>query len=321
MNILVAMPTYPEHEERLIAAYPNGSFTFLRGKSVEDEQLENAEVIIGSIPVDKLEQCKKLRLLQLSMAGSDAFAGKMPKGALLSNSSGAYGLAISEHMLGMLFMLMKKLHLYRDNQNAGIWRDEGGVTSIEGARVLTIGLGDIGGEFAKRCKLLGAYNIGIRRNPRKIPNYMDEVYSMDSLDNLLPSADIVALALPNSGDSRGLMDEARLRLMHEGAILLNVGRGSAIVTDALVKVLNERRILSGLDVTDPEPLPMEHPLWKCPGVIITPHISGYYHLRQTHDRIVEIASRNLENLMSGRPILNLVDSDTGYRALENRFEN
>ena len=319
MNILVAMPTYEEHEIRLKKACPEAAFTFLHGNRPEREQLENAEIIIGNIPSGDLQYCRNLKFLQLSMAGSDTFAGKVPENVLLANSSGAYGLAISEHMLGMLLMLTKKLYLYRDNQNGAVWHDEGNVTSIFGSRVLTVGLGDIGGEFAKRCKSLGAYNIGIRRTMRSCPEFMDEMHTLDELDSLLPSADVVALALPNSEASRHLMNEARLRSMKRGAILLNVGRGSAVDTDALVKVLNEGLIMAGIDVTDPEPLPKEHPLWHCPGIIITPHISGYYHLRHTQDTIIEIAACNIENYMNGRPIRNLVDRITGYRVVENRY--
>ena len=319
MNILVAMPTYEEHEIRLKKACPEAAFTFSHGNRPEREQLENAEIIIGNIPSGDLQYCRNLKFLQLSMAGSDTFAGKVPENVLLANSSGAYGLAISEHMLGMLLMLTKKLYLYRDNQNEAVWHDEGNVTSIFGSRVLTVGLGDIGGEFAKRCKSLGAYNIGIRRTMRSCPEFMDEMHTLDELDSLLPSADVVALALPNSEASRHLMNEARLRSMKRGAILLNVGRGSAVDTDALVKVLNEGLIMAGIDVTDPEPLPKEHPLWHCPGIIITPHISGYYHLRHTQDTIIEIAACNIENYMNGRQIGNLVDRITGYRAVENRY--
>ena len=319
MNILVAMPTHPEHEERLRRACPNGELTFLHGGKPSAGQLAKADIIVGNIPVEDVGRCVNLKLLQLNMAGSDKYAGRMPEGVLLANSSGAYGLAISEHMLGVLLMLMKKLYLYRDDQNACIWQDEGSVTGIEGARILTVGLGDIGGEFAKRCKALGAYTIGIRRNVRSAPEYMDEMHTLDKLDELLPTVDVVALCLPNSHESVHLMNSARLRRMKKGGILLNVGRGNAIDTEALVDVLQEGRILAGIDVTDPEPLPKEHPLWKCPGIVITPHISGFYHLRQTHDRIIEIAASNIENLISGRPIKNLVDSSTGYRTLENRY--
>lgn len=319
MNILVAMPTHPEHEERLRRACPNGELTFLHGGKPSAGQLAKADIIVGNIPVEDVGRCVNLKLLQLNMAGSDKYAGRMPEGVLLANSSGAYGLAISEHMLGVLLMLMKKLYLYRDDQNVCIWQDEGSVTGIEGARILTVGLGDIGGEFAKRCKALGAYTIGIRRNVRSAPEYMDEMHTLDKLDELLPTVDVVALCLPNSPESVHLMNSARLRRMKKGGILLNVGRGNAIDTEALVDVLKEGHILAGIDVTDPEPLPKEHPLWKCPGIVITPHISGFYHLRQTHDRIIEIAASNIENLISGRPIKNLVDSSTGYRTLENRY--
>ena len=126
--------------------------------------IKSADVVVGNIPVDILPECTRLKLLQLNMAGSDAYAGKLPAGAELANASGAYGLAISEHMLGMLLVLMKKLDIYRDNQNKGLWRDEGNVESIENAKVLVVGLGDIGGEFALRCKKLGAYCIASHDN-------------------------------------------------------------------------------------------------------------------------------------------------------------
>lgn len=170
-----------------------------------------------------------------------------------------------------------------------------------------------------RCKKLGAYCIGIRRSKAAKPDFVNELHTLEALDNLLSDADVVALALPNSAESRGLMNEERLLKMKRGAILLNVGRGNAVDTDALVRVLNSGRIKAGLDVTDPEPLPQGHPLWNCPGALITPHISGYYHLKQTHDRIIEIAAANIRSLLDGKPILNAVDAETGYRKPDNRF--
>lgn len=319
MKILVTMPTEAEHIETLTSACPNDEFIFLNDIQPSEEQLASAEVIIGNIPVDCLDKCTSLKLLQLNMAGSDAFAGKLQGRAYISNASGAYGLAISEHMLGMLLMLMKKLDLYHDNQKNSLWNDEGNVNSIENSRVLTIGLGDIGGEFARKCKLLGAYCIGIRRNLREKPYYMDEIHSLSALDSLLPTVDVVALALPNNSESKHLMNEYRLGIMKKDSILLNVGRGNAIDTDALVSVLNNGHIMAGLDVTDPEPLPADHPLWKCKRALITPHISGWFHLRKTHDRIIEIAAENIKNLIDGKPIKNLVDPETGYRCLNNRY--
>lgn len=318
LNILVLMPTEERHVKALKDACPDGEFVFLNGEAPTTDQVAAAEVIIGAPPIEMLEYAAKLRLLQLSMAGSDAYSALLPHQVLLANSSGAYGLAISEHMIGMLLMLMKKLYLYRDNQLQGVWRDEGNVTSLENARILVIGLGDIGGEFAKRCTLLGAHCTGIRRNIYEKPDYVDSVYTLDKLDMLLPDYDVVALCLPQSIHSRNLMTQARLFSMKKGGILLNVGRGNAIDMNALVNALNAGHILAGLDVTDPEPLPADHPLWNAPGALITPHVSGYYHLRQTHDRIVEIAAINLRRFVSGLSLINLVDPSTGYRRLEHR---
>lgn len=317
MKIHVALPTDKKHRELLESACPNGAFVYREGDYSEDS-IADADVIIGNLKPDMIPLAKNLKLLQLGMAGSDIYKGRGRAGLKIANASGAYGLAISEHMLAALFMLMKKLHLYRDNQAHSLWRDEGQVTSIEGARVLVVGLGDIGGEFAKRCRALGAYTIGIRRTHRQKPDFVDEVHTLDTLDALLPTADVVALALPQSDETKRLFDEARLNSMKKGAILLNVGRGSAIDTDALVKVLNEDRILASVDVTDPEPLPEDHPLWRCKNCLITPHISGFYHLKQTHDRIISIAARNLYALTSGGELMNVVDDLTGYRSGENR---
>ena len=187
MNIYVAMPVTQEHINTLKASCPEGNFEFARvlngadERSAKDpfeldrEMIKSADVVVGNIPVDILPECTRLKLLQLNMAGSDAYAGKLPAGAELANASGAYGLAISEHMLGMLLVLMKKLDVYRDNQNKGLWRDEGNVESIENAKVLVVGLGDIGGEFAMRCKKLGAYCIGIRRSKAAKPDFVDNV--------------------------------------------------------------------------------------------------------------------------------------------------
>ena len=317
-NILVTPPVNEKHKAMLEAACPCGEFRWVLRENVKEEDVKYADVIIGNIPLDLVGKCENLKLLHLNMAGADGYPERMPEGAILANSSGAYGLAISEHMLGMLLSIKKKLYNYHANQLHSLWQDEGGVTSIEDAVVLSVGMGDIGGEFARKCKLLGAYTMGIRRTVREKPEWLDELHTLSELDELLPKADVVALSLPSGPDSNGLMDERRLRLMKPGAVLINVGRGKAIVTDALQKVCCEGRIYAALDVTDPEPLPADHPLWNTPNVYITPHISGFFHLPQTLDRIIKISAENLRRFTAGEPILNRVDAATGYRREENR---
>ena len=179
-----------------------------------------------------------------------------------------------------------------------------------------VGLGDIGGEYAKRMKALGSYTIGLRRTEGEKLDYLDEVFTTEHLDELLPRADFVALSLPNSPATYHIMDERRLRLMKKTAFLLNVGRGSAIDPEALNRVLHDGWLGGcGVDVTEPEPLPEDSPLWDAPRMYITPHISGQYHLQETFERIVRIAGGNLEKFLAGEKdsMKNLVDFKTGYR--------
>lgn len=337
LHILVTIPAEPRQKALLQEAAPGCEFRFkgasvLRGKNgliggqpfpelLDDGPLtpEDAawtEIILGNVEIEFLQQSKKLRWLQTNSAGVEAYLspGVLPEGTLLTNASGAYGLAISEHMLGMLLALMKKLELYRDAQKSGDWRSLGGVSSLYGASVLVLGLGDIGGEFGRRCKALGAKVVGVRRVKREKPEYADEVHTLEELDFLLPRADVVAVTLPGTAATRNLLDKERIARMKGGAFLLNVGRGNIVDTEALCSALETGKLAgAGLDVTDPEPLPPEHRLWQIPTALITPHISGFYHLRETYDRIFGICLENLKRYLAGAPLKNQVDLAAGYR--------
>ena len=328
---LVTIPTGERHRNLLQQAAPGWEFRFrgtdtlvcapqeaLPGQPVTQEDVDWAQVILGNVPATMLHGSPALEWLQTNSAGVEAYIqpGVLAGDTLLTNATGAYGLAIAEHMLGMLLELFKKLELYRDAQKSGAWQSQGAVKAVYGSTVLVLGMGDIGGEFAARCKALGAKVIGVRRSPRPCPEYADEVHLLEDLDSLLPQADVVAVTLPGTDATRGLMSRERLAKMKEGAVLLNVGRGFIVDTEALCDAL-ERGHLSGagVDVTDPEPLPPTHRLWNIPTAVVTPHISGFYHLRETHERIVGIFLENLRHFQAGEPLCNLVDFATGYRKL------
>ena len=328
---LVTIPTGDRHRNLLQQAAPGWEFRFrgtdtlvcapqeaLPGQPVTQEDVDWAQVILGNVPAAMLHGSPALEWLQTNSAGVEAYIqpGVLAGDTLLTNATGAYGLAIAEHMLGMLLELFKKLELYRDAQKSGAWQSQGAVKAVYGSTVLVLGMGDIGGEFAARCKALGAKVIGVRRSPRPCPEYADEVHLLEDLDSLLPQADVVAVTLPGTDATRGLMSRERLAKMKEGAVLLNVGRGFIVDTEALCDAL-ERGHLSGagVDVTDPEPLPPTHRLWNIPTAVVTPHISGFYHLRETHERIVGIFLENLRHFQAGEPLRNLVDFATGYRKL------
>lgn len=314
MRILVALPLDESQRQKLERKFPYQQFLYCPGDQATEELIEKVEVILGNVPPKLLTKARSLRWLQLQNAGTEGYCdGALPEGVLLTNATGAYGLAISEYMVGVLFELQKRLNLYYRNQLNHTWREEGHMGIIEGSRVLVIGLGNIGSAFGQKMKALGCSVAGIKRREGRRPEGVDEVYLPEDLERQLPLADIVAMSLPGNQDTYRLMSRERLGLMKKGAVLLNVGRGITLDTEALTEALKEGRLGgAALDVTDPEPLPADHPLWDMENVILTPHISGRYHLPETLEQILDICISNLERYLAGKPLQNLIDFQTGY---------
>lgn len=314
MKILVTLPLDERQKNRLEMNFKHQEFVYCLAENVTKEVIRDAEVILGNLDPAFLQYAEELKWLQLNNAGTEGFCdGALPKGVMLTNATGAYGLAISEHMIGVLFELQKKLNLYEKNQREHLWKKEGHVQVIEGSRVLVIGLGDIGTAFARKMKALGCRTTGIKRREGRKPEGVDDLYTLECLDRELPKADIVALSLPGNEDTRHILNEERIALLKKNAVVINVGRGITVDTEALTRALQEGRIAGAcLDVTDPEPLPPEHPLWEMENVILTPHVSGGYSLPETLERILTICIENLECYVVKRPLRNLIDFRTGY---------
>lgn len=288
---------------------------YKKRNEVTKEDLENIEILIGNPPLELLKECKNLRFLQLSRAGSDDMKEEiLPKGCIVANASGTYGIGISEYMIGTTLMMMRNLHHYIRHQEKHLWKREQPINSLYGATVLVVGAGDIGLEYAKRCKAMGATVIGIKRHLDYIPECLDECYDLKSLDQLLLRADVVALSLPNSAETTGIMSRKQFEYMKETAFLINVGRGTAINTEDLCDaVINNEIAGACLDVFEIEPLPENHRIWDIENIVVTPHCSGNLNLDITNRKFVDIAIENLENYRNGRTIKNEVDFKTGYR--------
>ena len=314
-KILIVLPVEERHREMFKKAAPEAELIYCLADQVTKEQAQEANVIIGNVPREYLKDSPNLRWIQLNNAGTEGFCdpGVLSEGTLLTNASGAYGMAISEHLIAMLFMIQKHLGVYRDQQKEHLWIKQEPMLVTEGSTVLVLGLGDIGSTFARKMKALGSYVIGVRRTLREKPDYVDELYTMDALSRLLPRADVVALSLPGYAATRGVIGKEELDRMKPGAVLLNVGRGTAVDTNALSDALYAGKLAgAGLDVTDPEPLPADHPIWDAPGALITPHVSGGYALKPTLEKILALSARNLERYEKGETLENMVDLTTGY---------
>ena len=307
-KVLVTVPVTQEQKNRLIEkAAGRCELTFLRGAEVSDELLADQDALIGNLSPDRLKNTR-LQWVQLNSAGADAYISKgiLAPDCILTSAVGAYGLAVSEHMLALTFAMVRRLGQYARGQMQHSWAPRGQISSVEGATVLILGLGDIGGNYARKMKALGARTIGLRRRNTDCPEWLDVQDTIDRLDEYLPQADIVAMVLPGGKATFHLMDEGRIFRMKKGSYLLNAGRGTAIDPAALEKALRQGHLAcAALDVTEPEPLPADSPLWDLDNLILTPHVAGGFYLPETLNRIIRIAADNLEAWLNDAPMRNV----------------
>ena len=281
-------------------------------KNIAPEDLRDAEMFAGFITKDLLSKMPNLRFVQLFSAGANGFTW-LPENIVLANAYGAYGDSIAEHMLTTTLMAMKRMPEYLKMQDRQGWELLKDIDRFEGSQVLSVGMGAIGTSYLRKASTLGAVCYGVRRTVHDQPDFVKKLVTPKEMDELLPEMDVVALSLPGTGEVNGMFDERRLRLMKRTAILVNVGRGNSVVTEDLIRVMEDGHLKAAcLDVMDPEPLPKDHPLWSAPRVYITPHISGGYRAGVNYERVVDVAVRNLTLVAQGQPPIHTVDRTLGY---------
>lgn len=308
----------PAREERLRQAATDCGFTLkvLTKGQYDRADLQDCEVLFGNFPPADLKYIPNLKWVATASAGVDAYVADdiyPHPGVILTNSSGAYGIAIAEHLLNVTLMLLRRMREYEEGQRQKRWKYLGKIRSVFGSTVTIVGIGNIGGNFAKRCKAMGATVRGVKRTPGEKPEYIDELYLTEELDQAIQGADVVALCLPGTNQTQHIITEKQLNAMKPGAILLNIGRGTAIDQQALCQALESGHLGgAGLDVTDPEPLPPESPLWTMGNVVLTPHISGNDSLDYTTETILDLFIENLSHYVKGEPMHNVIDRKIGY---------
>lgn len=316
MKILVTLTMNENQKNKLEASVPKGTCIMYKSPSeVSKEDVQEVEIILGNVYGNVLKYAENLKWLQLFTAGTEGCfeKGILADNVIVTNATGAFGEAISEHMLGMIFMLRMKLNHYYDNQKLNKWQFFEHMDIISGSTVLILGLGDIGNSFAQKAKALGCYVIGVKRRNSQKPSYVDELYTVKDLKKVISKADIIALSMPGNDTTKNMLNKEMFDLMKENAIVVNVGRGTAIDTQALTEALKKGRIYgAALDVTNPEPLPKENELWSIKNVIITPHISGLSQHPQTKEKILDIMIKNLEAYLKNEDLINVIDRETGY---------
>lgn len=316
-SLIVSVPDLPEKDKaRICKAAEQRGFTcrFFALPSDALPYLADAEVILGTSP--KLSgNAPRLRWLCTPFAGNDLFmapdAFANPE-AMLSNSSGAYGVTISEHIVMVLLEILRRQPEYHAHIAKHEWVRRLPVRSIFGSRITLLGTGDIGQETLRRLQGFAPESIiGVNRSGHR-PDGFDRIVPSARLNEVLPDTEILIISLPGTRDTFHIIGEEQLKLLPDRAVIINVGRGAVIDQAALEKELRNDRLFAGLDVFETEPIPPDSTLWDCPNLIITPHVAGDTTLPHTMDRIVELFLEDFGNYCEGRPLKRLVDRTLGY---------
>ena len=302
--------------ERIRAAAEGHGFEvrFYDSPKEDPGYLREAEVLFGHLP-QVTGDAPALKWICTPYAGVDQFLVKgafaNPE-AVLTNSSGAYGVTISEHTVMLLLDILRRQPDYRRIVEAHVWKRDLPVRSIKDSRITLLGTGDIGLETAKRLRAFEpACLTGVNRRGRN-PGGFDRILTVADWETVLPETDILIISLPGTKEAFHMLGAEQLALLPDGAVIINVGRGTVIDQEALFRELEKGRLFAGLDVFEHEPLEKDDPAWEMPNLLITPHTAGNNTLAHTVEKIVEQFIEDLERYCNGEKMKHIVDRTRGY---------
>lgn len=266
------------------------------------EAAERAEILVPSFlvaadPTAVLARMPNVRLIQLMTAGVEHWLGRIPEHVTLSTGSGAHGGSTAEWALGALLTIYRDFLPFDRSRRKRAWSRHP-TDTLQDKRVLVLGAGDLGRRMRTRLEACDAVATLVATRAR------DGVHGIDELPDLLGTHDAVVLMVPLTEATTGLVDAEFLARMPDGAILVNAARGKVVRTDALLAELTSGRLRAALDVTDPEPLPADHPLWTAPGLLLTPHVAGSVHGYQR--RGYAVVAEQIARYVAGETPANVV---------------
>lgn len=303
--------------DQLESVAPDVEFVYAATTLEAQAKAKGADAVIGACAQSILEAGPSIRWVQVFTAGVEqcvAIPAIRERDVLVTNMQRIMGPVIAEHVTAMMLGLARGLDAYVPAQRERAWRREAAVdrmTVVEGKTMLVVGLGGIGTEIAKRGHALGMRVIATRASGRRGPEFVSYVGLPDELLKLAREADVVVNATPLTPETTGVFDAEFFAAIKPSAFFINIGRGKSVVTSALVDALAHKRIAgAGLDVTDPEPLPPDHPLWTLPNVIITPHVAAVSDVGP--GARTEVVKENVRRYVHGERMLSVVDVGKGY---------
>lgn len=283
------------------------------------QEITDADGFVGSITPAEVRAAKKLKWVQSMSAGVEYYLFKSGSNDLrdsniiLTNNKIVQGPEIADHALAMLLMLTRHLYTFYADKQQELWSRANPFPGIElrGKTAVVIGVGGIGTQIATRAWAFGMNVIGVDPEDKPFIPFVSKVVKPDQLDEVLPEADVVFISAPDTPMSHKMVGAREFDLMKQNAYFIAVSRGGLYEMNGLVKALDSKRLAgAGVDVTDPEPLPKGHPLWKFDNVVITPHVAG--RSDQDRERMVGTVKENIRRFVAGQPLVNVVDKQKGY---------
>jgi len=299
-DLVVSVPT----EELRSALEGNGVDLLVWDlRSAPPRDLIDLVVVPYMSPPELLRNVEGLRtrLVQSQSIGYDGVPEVLPPHVPFANGAGIHEASTAELTIGLMIASQRRFPAYVQAQASGTWAHERSA-ALTDSRVLVVGQGGVGRAINDRLRPFEVDLVRVATTRRTDDD--GTVHAMSELKDLLPTADIVVLAVPLTDDTRGMVDAAFLRRMARGALLVNVARGPVVVTDDLAAAVRSGHVRAALDVVDPEPLPADHPLWTLEGVLITPHVGG--HSTAMEPRVVRLVRKQIAALRDGVPPLNVV---------------
>jgi phosphoglycerate dehydrogenase-like enzyme len=278
------------------------------------DELSDADGVIGTITPEMLRVAKKLRWVQVGVAGVERFLSPelVRSDVTLTNCKILQGPEIADHAMAMLLALTRQIHRAVATRTLEAWptRDYQPI-ELQGRTAVVVGVGGIGTQIAVRAHAFGMRVIGVDVRDMPYLPFLQACVRPDRLDTVLREADVVFVAAPHTSETEKMLGARQLELMRPGSYFIAVSRGKLYDADALARAVASKHLAgAGLDVTDPEPLPKGHPLWKLENVIITPHVAG--RSDREHERYMALFKENLKRFSAGEPLLNVVDKQKGY---------
>ncbi len=310
---IVVVGMSPAAIAELQGVSPEARIVAASGSSALAEAAD-ADAIFGTINRDLFHAARKLKWVQVYSAGVEnyLFPEFRNSDVVLTNCKIIQGPEIADHAFALLLALTRDLYRTIPLRSSEVLpRASLHPVELRGKTAVVVGVGGIGSQIAQRAFAFGMTVIGVDPKDMPLNPYVSRMVYPDQIDEVLPVADVVFISAPHTPQSEGMIGPREFEAMKKGAYFVAVSRGKLYNTDALVKALDSRRLAgAGLDVTNPEPLPKGHPLWKFENVVITPHIAGQSD--QIQGRRMELLKENLARFVKGKPLLNVVDKQKGY---------